>query len=67
MCSAIGEKDAIGGVMLGSAGVGFTGKEEDEVENLSEFIMDVVKFLDLHSKCARTKLYRTFGSGSSDW
>ena len=53
--------------MLGSAGVGFTGKEDDEVESLSEFIIDVVKFLDRHSKCTRTKLYRTFGSGFSDW
>ena len=53
--------------MLGSAGVGFTGKEEDEVESLSEFIMDIVKFLGRHSKCARTKLYHTFGSGSSGW
>ena len=66
VCCPIGERDAIDGVMLGSAGVGFTGKEEDEVESLSEFIMDIVKFLGRHSKCARTKLYRTFGSGSSD-
>ena len=50
-----------------SSSVGFAGKGDDELENPCELTMDEVIFFERHSKCARTKLYLTFGSGSRDW